>query len=277
MRKENMHRPVEVIYQKVDETPLKDIQLTFFQMVYVISGTGSLSINNHKVPLKAGNLLLLTPNDSHTFDVSHSTEFLLVRFSSEYVKEFRWKNISQIECLLYYATHLTGCIMRSKPDGFLVKSTVESILHMMHNKDIYDEDLTMHLVNVLIVIAARNIVKIKPERLKVTTDSRVQEMINYIQRHINSPEKLKATRIAGEFGISASYLGSYFKKQCGETIQQFMANYKIRLIEHRLQFSDMRINEIAAEFGFSDESYLNKFFKKHRQISLTKYRKTKAA
>ncbi len=82
--------------------------------------------------------------------------------------------------------------------------------------------------------------------------------------------------IANQFGISGTYLGSYFKEQCGETIQHFISNYKIRLIEHRLKFSDKRINEIAHEFGFADESHLNKFFKKHKQgLSLTGYRREK--
>ncbi len=58
-------------------------------------------------------------------------------------------------------------------------------------------------------------------------------------------------------------------------IQHFIANYKIRLIEHRLKFSDRRINEIAFEFGFADESHLNKFFKKHKSLSLTQYRKAR--
>jgi AraC-like DNA-binding protein len=67
--------------------------------------------------------------------------------------------------------------------------------------------------------------------------------------------------ISEVFSISETYLGSYFKRQCGETIQHFISNYKIRLIEHRLRFSSMRINEIASEFAFSDKSHLNKFFK----------------
>jgi AraC-like DNA-binding protein len=49
----------------------------------------------------------------------------------------------------------------------------------------------------------------------------------------------------------------------------------MRLIEHRLLFSDMRVNEIVSEFGFSDESHLNKFFKKTHVMSLTEFRKAK--
>lgn len=275
MRKENMHQSVEVIYKKVDECPLGNSQYSFFQMVYVFSGSGFLRINGNEITYKAGNLMLLTPNDYHTFDITVTTEFLVVNLNSEYVREYKSKSIDHIECLLHYASHLSGCILNRKEDEFLVKSIAESLIHAIDNKDIYDEDLTTHYVNALIVIAARNIAKIKPLGVKENADKRVLEIINYIQANIFFPQKLKASAIAEKFDISDTYLGSYFKNQCGETIQTFISNYKIRLIEHRLSFSDMRINEIVDEFGFSDESHLNKFFKKHRNISLTGYRKAK--
>ncbi|QDW23183.1 helix-turn-helix transcriptional regulator [Flavobacterium sp. KBS0721] len=268
-----MHQAVEVFYKKVDECPIVNSQFSFFQMVYVISGNGFLKINGNCISYQTGNLMLLTPNDYHNFDIVTTTEFLLVKINSEYVKEYKSKSIDHIGCLLHYATHLSGCILKRKADEFLVKSISDSLIHAIDNKDIYDEDLITHYVNALIVIAARNIAKIKPTGVKESADKRILEIINYIQAHIFCPEKLKASAVAKEFDISDTYLGSYFKNHSGETIQSFISNYKIRLIEHRLRFSDMRINEIVEEFGFSDESHLNKFFKKHRNISLTGYRK----
>ncbi|MFH6960167.1 AraC family transcriptional regulator [Flavobacterium aquidurense] len=275
MRKENMHQSVEVLYKKVDECPIVNSQFSFFQLVYVISGNGFLHINGNCISYQTGNLMLLTPNDYHTFDISNTTEFLLVKLNSEYVKEYRSKSIDHIECLLHYATHLSGCILKRKEDEFLVSSISESLIRIIDSKDIYDEDLIIHYVNALIVIVARNIAKIKPPGIKESANKRVLEIINYIQANIFCPQRLKVSVIAEQFDISDSYLGSYFKNHCGETIQSFVSNYKIRLIEHRLNFSDMRINEIVDEFGFSDESHLNKFFKKHRNISLTGYRKAK--
>lgn len=270
-----MHQSVEVIYEKVDHCPIINSQYSFFQMVYVISGKGFLFINGNAISYQTGNLMLLTPNDTHTFDITVTTEFLLVKLNSEYVKNYKSKSIDHIECLLHYATHLSGCILKRKEDEILVKSISESVIHVMSNKDIYDEDLITHYVNALIVIAARNIAKIKPLGVTESADKRVLEIINYIQSNIYFPQEIKISVIAAKFDISETYLGSYFKSHCGETIQSFVSNYKIRLIEHRLRFSDMRINEIVDEFGFSDESHLNKFFKKHKDISLTGYRKSK--
>lgn len=275
MKKENMHQSFEIIYRKVDDCPASDLQFSFFQIAYVISGRGFLHLNGNCIAYHAGNLMLMTPNDYHNFNIVDTTEFMLVRINSEFVKEYSSKNLTGIECLLYYSSHLSGCILRQKEDEFLVKSTVECLLHTIKYKDLHDEDLTAHYVNALIVIAVRNISKIRPLGIKESADKRILEIINYIRANIFSPPSLKASFIADKFDISATYLSSYFKNQCGETIQQFIANYRIRLIEHRLNFSDMRINEIVNEFGFSDQSHLNKFFKKHRSVSLTGYRKAK--
>ncbi|MNR04731.1 Multiple antibiotic resistance protein MarA [compost metagenome] len=218
--------------------------------------------------------MLLTPNDLHNFEISNPTEFLFVKFSERYVREYKWKSINCIECLLYHSSHLLGCILRNKSDTVLVSAIVDSLLHIRNHNDVYNEDLTLHYVNALIVIAARNISKMRPAQATVNADKRILAIIDYIQSNIYDPQRLKASIISEEFGLSETYLSSYFKKQCGETIQYFISNYKMRLIEHRLRFSDRRINEIVDEFGFADESHLNKFFKKRHHISLTEFRKS---
>src|ERR1700744_4530671 len=112
MVKENMHVAFEVIYCKTDESPVKELRFNFFQMVYVISGTGFLYVNGNSIAYQAGNLMLMTPNDYHNFDIVSTTEFLMVKINNGYIKEYRSKNINCIECLLYYASHLSGCILR---------------------------------------------------------------------------------------------------------------------------------------------------------------------
>ncbi|WP_315821876.1 AraC family transcriptional regulator [Paraflavitalea speifideaquila] len=200
---------------------------------------------------------------------------MLIRFTSTYIKDYRWKSIDHVECLLHHVTQLSDCIMKGETEKFLAKRIVDSLLHTINNHVEYDEDLTIHFVNALIVIAASNILKFKPTAIKPNADKKIHDIIAYIQVNITAPEKLKASVIGASFGISETYLSNYFKSQSGETIQHYIASYKLRMIEHRLKYSGMRINEIASEFGFTDESHLNKFFKKHHTISLREFRKVR--
>ena len=151
---------------------------------------------------------------------------------------------------------------------------IEAICREHNDKDVYNQELIQQLVNTLIIIVARNIAKYLPEQVNVGTEAKAMDILQYIQTNIYYPEKIKAESISDYFGISNTYLGRYFKKHADETMQQYISNYKTKLIEHRLQFSDKRINEIAYEFGFTDESHFNKFFKKQKGNSPSEFRKT---
>lgn len=272
MARENIYQSLEVFYEKIDQCPLKDRQFNFFELVYVISGIGDHIVNENKIKYAAGDLFLITPNDCHGFDLNGICEFMVIRFGENYIKEYQWKSIDHIECLLYYASHLSGSVLVNSEDKKMTGLLIQNLQQAIEHDSVYNEDLTRHLVNAVIVIAARNIAVIKPENISSSADVRILQILDYVQENIRQPKLLKVENIANEFGLSPTYLGSYFRKQCNESIQQYISSYKIRLIEHRLRFSDKRVHEIADEFGFADESHINKFFKRHRGKSLKAYR-----
>ncbi|MDN3707218.1 AraC family transcriptional regulator [Myroides ceti] len=272
MARENMYQSLEVFYEKVKECPLRDRQFNFFELVYVVSGTGYYTVNGNTFSYQSGDLFLLTPKDCHEFDLEGICEFMVVRFGENYIREYQWKSIDHIECLLYYASHLSGSLLVTNDDKQMVHSLMLHLQQTINHTSVYAEDLILHLVNAVIVIAARNIAAVKPKNLLPNADIRLLQILDYIQQHIRKPELLKIAEIAKKFGLSSTYLGSYFRKQCNESIQQYISSYRIRLIEHRLRFSDKRVHEIADEFGFADESHINKFFKRHTGMSLKQYR-----
>jgi AraC-like DNA-binding protein len=102
------------------------------------------------------------------------------------------------------------------------------------------------------------------------------EIIRYIHEQIPYPERLKADVIAGQFNISPRYIHEYFRKHTGESLQQYINGYRLRLVETRLRYSAMRMSEIVDELGFTDESHLNRVFKKYKGMSPSAFRKQNA-
>jgi AraC-like DNA-binding protein len=134
--------------------------------------------------------------------------------------------------------------------------------------------LIRQLVNTLLVIIARNISKDLPANITEASEDKTLDILQYIQANIYYPEKLRITAIAAALNISEHYLGRYFKKQTNETLQEYVLSYKIKLIENRLLHSNMRMKEIADEFGFTDKSHLTRAFKKYKGINPTDFKKT---
>lgn len=279
MIKETLHEPYEIVYQKFDECPKYGHKHLFFELVYVLSGSGKQCINNNKFDYHAGHMFLITPDDCHSFDIENTTEFFFLRFGNVYLrsKDFHTDDVKRLEYILQNASHQPGCILKNFSDKPLVKSLIEAMIAEYVNRDLYNKELITKMVDTMIVLVARNIAKYLPAGIKEDSEQKTLDLLNYIQANIYNPEKLRAEKLCAEFGISENYFGKYFKKQTKETLQQYIANLRIKLIEARLRFSDMRINEIAFELGFTDESHLNKFFKSHKGMSLKTFRSSVAS
>ena len=277
MTDKNLYLPFEVDFKELEQFPKTIRKNNFFELIYVVDGTGIQIINHNKFQYRKGNLFLVTPQDAHSFEILTVTKFFFLRFNEYYVKgnaqNPQSETVLRMEYILQNASHRPGCILKNKIDKPLIASLIESIINEQNNQQIYHQKIIEQIVNAIITIVARNIALKLPKNIKETTGEMVLEILHYIQENIYDPKQLKATIISEQFNISLHYLGKYFKKQTGETLQEYISNYKLRLIEARLLNSDMRINEIADELHFSDESHLNKVFRKHKGINPSEFRK----
>lgn len=279
--KENLHEPFEIIYKELDECPKPTHQHNFFELVYILEGTGTQQINQHNFRYNAGHMFLLTPEDTHAFGIETRTKFVFVRFNDVYIKNSsamvnasqREDLLQRLEFILHNASHQPGCILKNQTDKNIIKPLVEAIIREYINRDMYNKELIRQYVNTMIILVARNIAMYLPEKINESSEEKAVDILQYIQANIYHPEKIKAARISSHFGISGSYLGRYFKKHTNETMQDYIVNSRLKLVETRLIHSNMRMNEIATELSFTDESHLNRFFKKRTGMSLGEYRR----
>lgn len=97
-----------------------------------------------------------------------------------------------------------------------------------------------------------------------------RKITEYIDEHFRE-STLSVSEIADTLGMTASYLGSVFKKVYHSSILQYLSDRRIDTAKTLLKQGDLKIAEIAEASGFSDVYYFSKKFKKACGCSPTTY------
>ncbi|WP_183565378.1 AraC family transcriptional regulator [Mucilaginibacter sp. SP1R1] len=278
MNTHHLFQPFNIHLLKSNECPLKTHKHSYFELVYIVEGKGIHNINGNDFKYHPGSLYLLTPMIVHHFHVEELTSFVFICFNNIYLQAITARdekhshdNWMQKLDYIFQSKQDQGDIIRNERDKPLAAAIIAAIVAEYEQEQNMQKELVEQLINTLITIVARNIT-IKCDA-KTGGDNIALKIINYVHLNIYDHEKLKAENIADHFNISTNYISEYFKKQTGENLQQFIINYKLSLAETRLRHSNMRLNEIAFELGFTDESHLTKTFKKYKGESPALFRK----
>ncbi|MBN1927148.1 MAG: AraC family transcriptional regulator [Prolixibacteraceae bacterium] len=113
-----------------------------------------------------------------------------------------------------------------------------------------------------------------PERfstkLHKPQENEVEQAIRFMQQNIK--RTLKLEEIASSVYLSTSQFSSKFKSKTGYSPMTYFNQLKIQRACQLLQFTEMRIKEIALEFGIEDPYYFSRLFIKTMGISPTEYR-----
>lgn len=90
--------------------------------------------------------------------------------------------------------------------------------------------------------------------------------------HQNYRDAIDTPSIASRLSISPRYLNTLFKKQTGQTVHEYLMNYRLTTAKEQLALNDKAIKWISVNAGFKDPLYFSTFFRKATGMSPQKYR-----
>ncbi|NBD26919.1 helix-turn-helix domain-containing protein [Paenibacillus glycinis] len=99
----------------------------------------------------------------------------------------------------------------------------------------------------------------------------VHETIRYIQRNYRNGG-FTISDIAGHLHLTPAYLSQLFKKDTGQTINDYLNAYKIDRAKELLADRGVKLLEVAARTGYNDVKYFTKTFKRITGITPSDYR-----
>lgn len=260
---------------ETDNFPLPKHSHTYYELIYIFKGCGDHHINKIIMPYKAGDLFLISPEDEHFFDIKKSTKFSFIKFNDSFFEN----NKRLSPDLLMTASPMD--IMRNsqlkeekllfdEPCRTILRKTVENIIDYDKICDVSNSPLMFFQV-----LSVFGLIREASDKLNVRVDKSLpnqDDLISYIHQNIYNPEMIRIVKIAEHFNISPSYFSAYFKRNFDGSYRDYINDYKLKLIERRIQSGQMTLKQIAFEFGFTDESHLTNYFKKLKNTSPKAYR-----
>lgn len=92
-----------------------------------------------------------------------------------------------------------------------------------------------------------------------TTQNILLASVAYIEQHFSEP--ISASDVAAHIPISYSHLARLFSHYMKSSVNTYITRVKIDRASHLLMTTDMSVNEIAQEIGYSSLSYFSNAFK----------------
>ena len=99
----------------------------------------------------------------------------------------------------------------------------------------------------------------------------IQKAIIFMKKNLE--KSLTLSDIAKSVNYSPSHFGQIFQKKTGSTPLAYFTQMKIQKACQLLDFSDLRIKELASLLGFYDQYHFSKVFTKHIGESPSVYKK----
>lgn len=277
MKKENLYQPVEVLIRDHEVFPIAEHQHSFFEMVFVRTGTGRFYVKDsgykvEEVSYHENSLFLIPPETIHCFSIDTHSEYVFIRFGIQYVEDYIGRYIAEE----FRSLSLKSEVQLSGKDKAIVSGLFEFIRMEDESKHGGANYLQQQWLNSILVIVARNITQDASFGAAVSVEAINSSMylLQYIQHHIHQPSLLTAENLGKVFNLSPNYIGGFFKRHFQESMRQFIARNRIRMVENLLLNSNMTVKEIAYKMGYTDSSYLVKSFRTIHGVSPLKYRQT---
>ncbi len=164
------------------------------------------------------------------------------------LSELDRNRVNLMDCFSQYDPHLqqiaTMLLEELKSGGIMGELYVESLTQV----------LVIHLLRYY-----SSLQPITAERHKLTP-TRLQSAINYIHAHLD--RDLSLVQIAGSSNISPTYFASLFKRATGVSLHQYVIKQRVERAKLLLTTTDLSLNTIAFQVGFSSQSHLTQHCKR---------------
>ena len=231
------------------------------ELFYIVGGKGQFLIQDQLYPVNANNLVIISPNVTHTEVSLNAQPLEYIVLGIEGIELATSENSSgQFNILDHYeSVEISGCL--------------RNILREMEQKNTGYEDICQAYMEILIIRLMRNTALSVPAEPRVTAGNKQCAAVRrYIDLHFKEP--LSLDQLAEEAHMNKYYLSHTFKREYGVSPINYMISKRLDESKYLLSETDLSMSQIAQLLGFSSLSYFSQVFHRTQLVSPMEFRQS---
>lgn len=235
-----------------------------YELTYIEKGSGQRMIGDSLAHFAEGDLVLIEPDVPHTWSGNNElSSAVVIQFSRKFIEPFmRLKEFTSIKILL-----------ESLNGAFVFESdVVQQQLKAIGNLDGFCK-LTSFL-DILNCISNQHAEKVNTSSLSFSrqTEKRINKVCAFVQQNFH--KHLNISDVASLIYLSDSAFCKFFKKATGKTFTQYLNLVRIEAISNQLLYTDFPVYQIVSRYGYDNQTYFNRIFKRVKGVTPIQFRKS---
>ena len=229
-----------------------------FLLLYVVRGRGYCYIDQQRIELRSGALVILDCYQPHRYGTDSEWEIIWIHFDGRLARDY------------------FEAIVQTKRQIIMPKNVyhaargLERIYNMFHvEKRISEVLVSKNITSVL----SEFLMYEQPREGNVEHSVRIEEVLSFINENIDQPLTLES--LAQQASLSSFYFSRVFKKETGYTLREYLINTRINAARFYLRTSELSLKEITYRCGYGSDSTFCTTFKRITGMTPLEYRNQK--
>lgn len=226
-----------------------------FLVLYVVRGKGYCYLDNQRMELHEGSLIILDCYLPHRYGTDSDWEIRWIHFDGRMARDYFEAIVQNRRQLIllknaYHAAH-----------------GLERIYNMFHvDKRISEALISKNITSILTEFLVTEL----PEEGLSEHSARIEEVLSYVNEHIDQPLTLED--LAQRVSLSPFYFSRVFKRETGYNLREYLINTRINAARFYLRTTQLSLKEIAYRCGYGSDSTFCTTFKRLTGMTPLEYR-----
>lgn len=239
-----------------------------YNVSLLLKGSLTRYIDFDRYEIHAPAIICVGPDQVNQYESAVDAEVICISFSQDFLITEMKRWVACWQCMF------TKVIMNAdEKDMEELRVYADLMLKEYLSDKPKKEVIIRNLLNAFIITIARMRDAIASVMM---LDMSTNKLVEQFKSHVDSQfkEKTQVAQYAEMLAVTPGHLNDVIKSTTGRTAKQIIDEKRIMEAKRLLFWADHNLKEIAGQLSFEDDSYFNRYFKKHTGFTPSTFQRT---